>query len=170
MDLIPRRLQVAIVQELQLENVEQVDHQKQEDAEIEQFQNVEEEHWELQLQRKKEENITERLEFLYQKDHWKNSPVNLQSHNVVQHQKKKNVEDKFMFKSTKEKPLSEKPLWMHVIAEQNFPEDAKETFMQEDAPEDTTDVQEDVWEKHAAFVQDLNASPKIIQLLAKDQL
>lgn len=124
----------------------------------------------MQLQRKKEENITERLEFLYQKDLWRNFPVNLQLHNVDKVQRKKNVEDKFMFKSIKEKLHSEKHLWMHVTVEQNFQEDAKETFMQEVVPEDTTDVQEDVWEKHAAFVQNLNALPKTIQLLAKDQL
>lgn len=51
---------------------------------------------------------------------------------------------------------------MHVIVDQNFQKDAKETFTEEDAQEDITDVQEDVWEKLAQSVQNLNVFHKTV--------
>lgn len=77
-------------------------------------------------------------------------------------QKRKNVEDKQELQSKKEKIHSEELHWMHVIADQIFQEDAKKTFIEEDAQEDLTDVLEDVWEKLAQFVQNLNVFHKTV--------
>jgi len=45
-----------------------------------------------------------------------------------------------------------------VHADQNSPRDAKKNLEAlQDAPEDSTDAQEDVWERHADLVQELNA-------------
>jgi len=52
-----------------------------------------------------------------------------------------------------------------VLADQNSQRNVKKTLrLQRDAPESTTDVQEDVWEKHVELVQELHVQQKMKKL------
>jgi len=55
-----------------------------------------------------------------------------------------------------EKLNLEEMLWKHVHVDPNFLKNAKKDFKPpKDVQEDSIDVQEDVWEKHAELVQEL---------------
>ena len=62
------------------------------------------------------------------------------------------VESESEEKSDKEKLNSEELPSINVLANQNSPRDAEQTSKEEDAQEDTTDVQEDAWEELADLV------------------
>jgi len=63
---------------------------------------------------------------------------------------------------------SEKQFWRHVTARQDFLKNAKMILKTRNAQKNTIDVQKDVWEEHAKFVQDLNVSAILIKPNAED--
>jgi len=92
---------------------------------------------------------------------WKFTPKKLQLKNAEKELKTKNAELMLEMKLANKKENSEVTHWNHVLAKLNFPRNAKKnSVLQEDVQEFTTDVQEDVWEEHADLVLELNAQTK----------
>jgi len=107
-----------------------------------------------------EEHITKShfSERKFMKKLWENIPEEKQKEDV---EKIRHAESEWEEKLEKEKSTLEELHWKHVLADQNFQKNVKKTLrLQEDAPENSTDVQEDVWEKHAELVQELHVQQR----------
>jgi len=95
------------------------------------------------------------------KRNWDLSPKEKQSENVEKEKNIKNVESKKEKKSEEKKNTLEKLHWNHVLAILNFLQNVKKTPKPPNVQENSTNVQEDVWEKHAKFVLELHVLEKL---------
>jgi len=87
---------------------------------------------------------------------WELTAEELQSENVVQEASTNHAEPNWEEKSEKEKSTLEELHWRHVLADQNFQRNVKKNLsLQTNVQENSTDVQEDVWERHAELAQEL---------------
>jgi len=91
----------------------------------------------------------------FPKRDWDLLPKELQSTNVELEKNIKNAEKELEKYSEQENSNSEKLLWKLVLANLNFPKNAKTiSKLQPNVQENSTDAPEDVWEKHAKLVLD----------------